>query len=196
MNERTRRERSLQNKKKKIFNYSFKSTSEWSCFIKSINVFFWIASHDCVCDNILFFIFSTSSFSSSISFSFSFLISFFVSSLFSFWMIIWMIIWNAVDDFLKIENDLITLKIDETIDVTNSDRIIRDFFISRSNLLTFLINWISMSRSMLISNQIIRFSTSFNVCIVDRSYSCSFNWFRIFWKRFCFLNFVLICQSM
>jgi hypothetical protein len=68
--------------------------------------------------------------------------------------------------------------------------------ISRSNLLTFLISWISMLKRIFNSCQKARFSALFNVWIVCKSYFCLLNWFRTNCKIFRFCDFDWICQSM
>jgi hypothetical protein len=77
----------------------------------------------------------------------------------------------------------------------DDDILLRDV-ISRSNLLTSLTNWISMLERIFNSCQKTRFSTSFNVWIVYKSYFCSVNWFRTNRKISRFCDFDWICQSM
>jgi hypothetical protein len=77
----------------------------------------------------------------------------------------------------------------------DDDILLRDV-IFRSNLLTSLISWISMSKKIFNSCQKARFSASFNVWTVCKSYFCSVNWFRTNRKIFRFCDFDWICQWM
>jgi hypothetical protein len=77
----------------------------------------------------------------------------------------------------------------------DDDILLRDV-IFRSNLLTSLTNWISMLEKIFNSCQKARFSASFSVWIVCKSYFCSVNWFRANRKIFRFCDFYWICQSM
>jgi hypothetical protein len=81
-------------------------------------------------------------------------------------------------------------------EIDDDDDILLQDVILRSNLLTSLIRWISMSEKIFNFCQKARFSASFNVWTVCKSYFCSVNWFRINRKIFRFCDFDWICQSM
>jgi hypothetical protein len=77
----------------------------------------------------------------------------------------------------------------------DDDILLRDV-ISRLNLFTSLISWISMFEKIFNSCQKARISAFFNVWIVCKSYFCSLNWFRAKRKIFRLYDFDWICQSM
>jgi hypothetical protein len=77
----------------------------------------------------------------------------------------------------------------------DDDILLRDV-ISRSNLLSSLTSWISMLERIFNSCQKARFSASFSVWTVCKSYFCSVNWFRANRKISRFCDFDWICQSM
>jgi hypothetical protein len=76
---------------------------------------------------------------------------------------------------------------EKTDDDDDDDILLRDV-IFRSNLLTSLISWISMLERIFNSCQKARFSESFSVWIVCKSYFCSVNWFRANRKIFRLLS--------
>jgi hypothetical protein len=131
----------------------------------------------------------------------------FVSSSSSFWIDLWendIVFWvNDVNCRFWVDRRAVILSFSsnssaalwkEEID-DDDDILLRDV-ISRSNLLTFLTNWISMLERIFNSCQKARFSTLFNVWIVCKSYFCSLNWFRTNRKISRFYDFDWICQSM
>ncbi len=81
-------------------------------------------------------------------------------------------------------------------EIDDDENILLRDVISRSNLLTFLISWISMFERIFNSCKKARFSESFNVWIVCKSYFCSINWFRTNRKISRLCDFDWICQSM
>jgi hypothetical protein len=81
-------------------------------------------------------------------------------------------------------------------EIDDDDDILLRNVIFRSNLLTFLISWISMLEKIFNSCQKARFSALFSVWIVCKSYFCSLNWFKANRKIFRFCDFDWICQLM
>jgi hypothetical protein len=81
-------------------------------------------------------------------------------------------------------------------EIDDDDDIFFRDVISRSNLLTSLISWISMLERIFNSCQKAWFSAFFNVWIVCKSYFCSLNWFKTNRKIFRFCDFDWICQLM
>jgi hypothetical protein len=78
-------------------------------------------------------------------------------------------------------------------EIDDDDDILFRDVIFRSNLLTFLINWISMLERIFNSCQKARLSAFFSVWIVCKSYFCSLNWFKTNRKISRLCDFDWIC---
>jgi hypothetical protein len=92
------------------------------------------------------------------------------------------------------ESDRLTTLWKEEID--DDDDILLRNVIYRSNLLTFLISWISILERIFNSCQKARFSVLFSVWMICKSYFCSLNWFRTNRKIFHLCDFNWICSLM